>query len=61
MIADYLSEMENDVVGLRALAMHAGVHDDVGQKQALFSRFLGNAAAGALALDARRHQAIARR
>jgi alkylation response protein AidB-like acyl-CoA dehydrogenase len=61
MIADYLSEMENDVVGLRALAMHAGFHDEVGQKQALFSRFLGNGAAGAHALEARRHQAIARR
>jgi alkylation response protein AidB-like acyl-CoA dehydrogenase len=61
MIADYLSEMENDVVGLRALAMHAGFHDEVGQKQELFNRFLGNGAAGAHALEAKRHQGIARR
>jgi alkylation response protein AidB-like acyl-CoA dehydrogenase len=61
MIADYLSEMENDVIGLRALAMHSGYHDEVGQKQALFSRFLGNGGEGSLALEARKHQAIARR
>jgi hypothetical protein len=61
MIADYLSEMENDVIGLRALSMHAGFHDEVGQKQALFSRFLGDGAKGSLALESRRHQAIARR
>jgi 3-(methylthio)propanoyl-CoA dehydrogenase len=58
MIADYLSEMENDVIGLRALAMHAGFHDEMGQKQALFSRFLGGESH---ASEARRHQAIARR
>lgn len=61
MIADYLSEMENDVIGLRALAMHAAFHDEVGQKQALFSRYLGSGAHGANTLQAKRHQAIARR
>jgi hypothetical protein len=59
LIADYLSEMETDLVGLRALAMHAAFHDEVGQKQALFGRLLGRSEA--LSLEARKHQAIARR
>jgi hypothetical protein len=53
--------MENDVIGLRALAMHAGFHDELGQKQAIFSRFLGKGGANSHALEARRNQAIARR
>jgi 3-(methylthio)propanoyl-CoA dehydrogenase len=59
LIADYLSEMETDLCGLRALAMHAAFHDEVGQKKLLFGQLLGDSAA--LSLEARRHQAIARR
>jgi 3-(methylthio)propanoyl-CoA dehydrogenase len=40
MIADYLDEMETDLVGLRALAMHAAFHDEVAHKQSLYGRFL---------------------
>jgi hypothetical protein len=36
MIADYLSEMETDIVGLRALAMHAAFHDEVAYKLGVF-------------------------
>jgi alkylation response protein AidB-like acyl-CoA dehydrogenase len=36
MIADYLSEMENDCVGLRALAMDAAFHDELAYKLELF-------------------------
>ena len=31
MIADYLDEMETDIMGLRALAMYSGYHEQVGQ------------------------------
>ena len=40
MIADYLDEMESDIVGLRALAMHGAFHEEVGHKKALYGRFL---------------------
>ena len=40
MIADYLDEMETDIIGLRALAMHGAFHEEVGHKKALFGRFL---------------------
>jgi alkylation response protein AidB-like acyl-CoA dehydrogenase len=40
MIADYLSEMESDIVGLRALAMDAAFHDEVAHKLELFGKFL---------------------
>lgn len=36
MIADYLDQMEIDIIGLRALAMHAAFHEEVGHKMALF-------------------------
>lgn len=36
MIADYLEQMEIDIVGLRALAMHAAFHEEVGHKMELF-------------------------
>ncbi|MBT9560965.1 MAG: acyl-CoA dehydrogenase family protein, partial [Myxococcales bacterium] len=32
MIADYLDEMETDLVGLRAMAMHGAVHEELSQK-----------------------------
>ena len=32
MIADYFEEMETDIVGLRALAMHGAVHEELAQK-----------------------------
>jgi alkylation response protein AidB-like acyl-CoA dehydrogenase len=32
MIADYLDEMRTDIQGLRALAMHGGVHEELGQR-----------------------------
>lgn len=35
-IADYLDQMEIDIIGLRALAMHAAFHEEVGHKMALF-------------------------
>ena len=36
MIADYFDEMETDILGLRALAMHAAFHEEVGHKKELF-------------------------
>jgi alkylation response protein AidB-like acyl-CoA dehydrogenase len=36
MVADYLSEMETDLVGLRALGMEAAYHDEVAYKLELF-------------------------
>jgi len=63
MIADYLDEMESDLVGLRALAMHAAFHEEVGHKQEIFGRFGagGGATAEALRDEARAHRAAARR
>ncbi len=63
MIADYLDEMESDIVGLRALAMHAAFHDEVAHKMAHYGRFLppSNGSAGGLEREARSHKAIARR
>jgi len=61
MIADYLAEMETDLLGLRALAMSAAVHDEIAQKKSLFGRRLANGAASEVAADARRHAAAARR
>jgi 3-(methylthio)propanoyl-CoA dehydrogenase len=40
LIADYLSEMESDIVGLRALAMDAAFHDEVAHKLDLFGQFV---------------------
>jgi hypothetical protein len=62
-IADYLDEMETDIIGLRALAMHAAFEDELGGKKALFGRFLshGGAAAQSLESEAAAHHANARR
>src|SRR5689334_23758908 len=40
MIADYLDGMEIDLVGLRALAVHAAFHEEVGHKLELFGSAL---------------------
>ena len=61
LIADYLDEMEIDVIGLRALAMHAAFEDEIGHKKALFGRFLPGADAAQLAREAEGHRAAARR
>jgi alkylation response protein AidB-like acyl-CoA dehydrogenase len=53
MIADYLDEMEIDLIGLRALAMHGAFHDELASRMTL----LGNSDSGAIA----RHKAAARR
>ena len=62
-IADYLDEMETDIVGLRAIAMHAAFEDELGGKKSLFGRFLANggAAAESLEREAAIHHASARR
>lgn len=39
-IADYLDQMEIDIIGLRALAMHAAFHEEVGHKMELFGTLL---------------------
>jgi 3-(methylthio)propanoyl-CoA dehydrogenase len=41
MIADYLSEMETDLVGLRALGFDAAVNDELAYKLDLFGSFAG--------------------
>jgi 3-(methylthio)propanoyl-CoA dehydrogenase len=77
MIADYLEQMEIDIVGLRALAMHAAFHEEVGHKLELFGTTLPprppahsngnghrnghNRHAAGAAETARRHRAEARR
>jgi alkylation response protein AidB-like acyl-CoA dehydrogenase len=61
MIADYLSEMETDLLGLRALAMDAAFHDEVAHKSSLLRGHLQNGSAAAVSSDARRHAALARR
>ena len=74
MIADYLDGMEIDLVGLRALAVHAAFHEEVGHKLELFGSALpvrsGPGANGnghrkgppeSPAQAARRHRATSRR
>jgi 3-(methylthio)propanoyl-CoA dehydrogenase len=63
MIADYLDEMELDLVALRALAVHAAYHEEVGHKQELYGRFTeaGRTDPEGLAREARAHRAAARR
>jgi 3-(methylthio)propanoyl-CoA dehydrogenase len=64
MIADYLDEMEIDIVAIRALAMHGAYHEELGQKKKLFAKH----GAGRTDLDAARlqregkqHEKLARR
>jgi 3-(methylthio)propanoyl-CoA dehydrogenase len=63
MIADYFDEMETDILGLRALAMHAGFHEEAGHKKELFGQFLpeGKNDPAALAREIKVHKAAARR
>lgn len=67
LIADYLDEMQTDIAALRALAMHAAHHEELGHKFALFGRVAsrssnGNGAHGADPdRKAREHRARARR
>jgi alkylation response protein AidB-like acyl-CoA dehydrogenase len=61
LIADYLDEMEIDVIGLRALAMHAAFEDEIGHKKELYGKFLPGADAAELAREAEAHRAAARR
>ena len=51
------------VIGLRALAMHAAFHEEVGQKQQVFGRFTsaGQLDPERLAREARAHRMVARR
>jgi hypothetical protein len=61
LVADYLDEMEIDVIGLRALAMHAAFEDEIGHKKRLYGRFLPGADSAQLAREAEGHRAAARR
>jgi alkylation response protein AidB-like acyl-CoA dehydrogenase len=63
LIADYLAEMEIDIVALRALAMDAAVHDELGQKKTLFGRRLarGEEESTRLQNEARAHLLQVRR
>lgn len=60
MIADYLSEMETDIVGLRALAMDAAFHDEVAHKLDWFGKVVPLEGESA-AQRAQRHHRRARR
>jgi alkylation response protein AidB-like acyl-CoA dehydrogenase len=61
MIADYLDEMESDIVGLRALAMHGAFHEEVGHKKALYGRFLPGDGDHDRQAEIRTHRLTARR
>jgi alkylation response protein AidB-like acyl-CoA dehydrogenase len=63
LIADYLAEMEIDIIGLRALAMDAAFHDELGQNKLLFGRYRvgGRDDARALEDEARVHLGRVRR
>jgi 3-(methylthio)propanoyl-CoA dehydrogenase len=60
MVADYLSEMESDLVGLRALGMDAAYHDEVAYKLELFGQLSPYGGSDSQA-RARLHAARARR
>jgi alkylation response protein AidB-like acyl-CoA dehydrogenase len=63
MIADYLDEMEIDILALRALAVTAAVHEELGQKREVMERHGGleGAARAELAKKVRHHKRAARR
>jgi alkylation response protein AidB-like acyl-CoA dehydrogenase len=42
MIADYLDMMRSDIEGIRALAMHGAVQEELGQKAELFAEYSGD-------------------
>ena len=64
MIADYLDEMETDILGLRALAVTAAFHEEMSQKIGILKRFSSVAKPGELERLDRglpQHRAKARR
>ncbi|MBI4953883.1 MAG: acyl-CoA dehydrogenase family protein [Myxococcales bacterium] len=64
MIADWLDEMRTDVQALRALAVTAACHEELGQKLAIFERFTtlaSDADKARIARELPRHRALARR
>jgi len=63
MIADYLDEMQTDILGLRALAVASAFHEEVAQKIPLIHRFASAETAGehARMRELPRHKALARR
>jgi 3-(methylthio)propanoyl-CoA dehydrogenase len=64
MIADYLDEMRTDIQGLRALAMHAAVHEELGQRlkmTALLGADEGSLERARLLKQSRAHSRKARR
>jgi hypothetical protein len=63
LIADYLDEMRTDIQGLRALAMHGAVHEEMAAKLELGATFGGTAEMSpeALGREARRHRHRSRR
>ena len=63
-IADYLDEMEVDILGLRALAMYAGYHDEMAKKHKIMLDAgveFGDLSAEDRAKLERRHRRRARR
>lgn len=63
MIADTLDEMESDIEGIRAIAMHAAWHEELGAKKSLLGRFAVSSELDAKRLEreSRAHKATARR
>ena len=64
MIADYLEEMRTDIQGLRAIAMHGAVHDELGQKIEMALRSsppTSDAEKKRLRREAKEHRMAARR
>ena len=64
MIADYLDEMQTDILGIRALAVASGYHEEMAEKLRLALEFFGPQDADArrsMEKEQARHRAIARR
>jgi alkylation response protein AidB-like acyl-CoA dehydrogenase len=63
MIADYLDEMRTDIQAMRALAMHAGWHEEMGQKLFIKKQFmpLTDEESKALDADLKKHRWASRR
>ena len=63
MIADMLDEMRTDIQGIRALAMHSAVHEELATKYELFATHVAKDEVQAKNIErrARQHKATARR
>ena len=64
MIASYLDEMETDIRGIRALAMHGAYCEELSQKETIALRYMpptSDEERRRLERSARRHKALARR